>query len=167
MLRNSRQLNAFAPEWVPGGVAIPAALPRAALSAPEPELCRPQLTGLKVAAVPKAAAGDGDGTQSAAAHNADVAGGGELEFDEVFAPSGAVTPRLSVRFSALSKPRLLAVWASSDDAGLLWLSSDFARPALAWKAAIEHVPTLWVWVCQASLWLFYTNTAKLAQTVAS
>ena len=94
-----RQLNAFAPEWVPGGLAIPAAQPRAYVSAaPGAELCTQALTSLKVPMVSEAVEqrgkerGAGECGGGAREPAADDAGGGELEFDDVFAPSDAATP---------------------------------------------------------------------------
>ena len=89
-----RQLNAFAQEWVPGGLAIPPAAPRAfagAAALPEPCAALP-LPGLKVAAAPKVPGAGGDCAPNGGAKHAD-AGGGELDFEDVFSPGGGATPR--------------------------------------------------------------------------
>ena len=89
-----RQLNAFAQEWVPGGVAIPPAALRAfggAAAPPEP-CAAPPLPVLKVAAAPKVPGAGGDVAPGGGARDADAAGV-ELDFDDVFSPGGGLTPR--------------------------------------------------------------------------
>ena len=127
-----RQLNAFAQEWVPGGLAIPTAAPRAfagAAAPPEPCAALP-LPGLKVAAVPKVPGAEGDGAPGGGARHADAAGG-ELDFEDVFSPGGGATPRTAaVRIGALLLDHCDARKASPLFCRQSWHCSSLSRPCV-------------------------------------